>query len=156
MIARMMVRLSGLGLILALGLAGCTTPQATPSHGGLSSAARPVSEQESVYFDADSTIIAASAQETIRAVGTLLRMNKDLSVTLIGRTDQNSNSSLALRRAIAVRNALSQNGISPDRMIVQDEARSDHILSQQSPEKSGEVQSRRVDILMNSIPGEDA
>jgi len=153
-----------LGLVLGLGVAGCVATAQTPmaplsvtSAPDLPSSPSPLREEKAeIYFDADSTIISAQSWKTLEMVAQFVRMNKNLEIKLVGRTDQKQNASLALRRAIAVRNALSQLGLNPERIQVQDEINSDTTLARQAPEKSKDAQkSRRVDIMIVPVFGDD-
>lgn len=106
-------------------------------------------QTQSVFFDTDSSALSDETHATLARLGTLLRMNRAITVRLVGSTDRKNNYSMALRRAIAVRNALAQQGISPDRITVAGEDHSDTILSQQNKETGSDPQSRRVDILLD-------
>lgn len=103
---------------------------------------------EKVYFDADSTVISAQVRQVLQAVALIARMDQTIAIDLTGYTDQSHNPSLALRRAIAVRNGLSQMGVKPERMNVQDEAQSDQILGRQDTENASQSKVHRVDIVM--------
>ena len=110
-----------------------------------------------IYFDAESAIVGAEAEKTLESLAMRARMDKTFEIHLAGITEESEkNPSLALRRAISVRNALSQFGANPDRIIVKDENISDRILGQQSPESGNRPKSRRVDILLKPMFGEDA
>lgn len=101
-----------------------------------------IPEAESVYFDADSTVISEESWEVLHNVAHVVRMNRDLHIRLIGRTDRKQNAALARRRAIAIHNALSQLGLNPDRITVDDET---GVTTGQRP--------RRVDILIVPVTG---
>ena len=112
-------------------------------------------QTQSVYFDADSSILNPDTREKLMKTATMLRMNKMVNVRLTGFTDHPArNQSLALRRAIAVRNLLTQMGVALDRIAVKDENHGDTILSQQTPEDGGDAQARRVDIILEPVFGQ--
>lgn len=110
---------------------------------------------ETIYFAAQSSELTEEAREKLASLAMAVRMNKTLSVRLIGSADRKArNPSLALRRAIAVRNVLSQMGVALDRMSVKDEVQTDTILSQQGPETAGSDGDRRVDIILEQVIGQ--
>jgi outer membrane protein OmpA-like peptidoglycan-associated protein len=110
--------------------------------------------KEEVFFAAQSSELSRNEHEKLKALATAMRMDKTLRARLSGSTENGSNPSLALRRAIAVRNILSQMGVRPDRLSVKDEGRSDTILSQQHPENGKDSSGRRVDIVIESVTGQ--
>lgn len=137
-----------------IGLGGCVATVPPPEGGAVSSYAyaspravevAPVPilpERESVYFDADSTVISNESWEVLHNVAHVVRMNRDLSIRLIGRTDRKQNAALARRRAIAIHNALSQLGLNPDRIMIDNET---GVTTGKRP--------RRVDILIVPVTG---
>lgn len=114
-------------------------------------------QTQSVYFDADSSKLSPETHATLTGIANMVRMNKMVNIRLVGSTDHlNRNASLALRRAIAVRNVLAQMGLSPDRITVEGEDHSDTILSKQMKENPAETEKRRVDIILEPAFGEAA
>ncbi|MDB5492543.1 MAG: ompA family protein [Micavibrio sp.] len=111
------------------------------------------SGHESVFFATQSSELSDAEHKKLMALATAMRMDKTLRARLAGSTE-NGNPSLALRRAIAVRNILSQMGVRSDRLSVKDEGQSDTILSQQHPETGSNGSGRRVDILIESVTGQ--
>jgi|GEM_PF-6399770 outer membrane protein OmpA-like peptidoglycan-associated protein len=112
-------------------------------------------QTQSVYFDADSSALSEDTRTKLMNIANMLRMNKMVDVRLLGSTDHPTrNKSLALRRAIAVRNILTQMGVATDRITVKDEDHGDTILSQQTPEVSADTQARRVDIVLEPVFGQ--
>jgi len=109
---------------------------------------------EKVFFAAQSSKLSEDEQKKLMALATAMRMDKTLYARLSGSTENGSNPSLALRRAIAVRNILSQMGVRLERLSVKDEGRSDTILSQQHPETGSDGSGRRVDIVIESVTGQ--
>ncbi len=108
-----------------------------------------------VYFAADSSELSAETRATLEAVARTMRMHKMVNIRLTGSTDHATrNKSLALRRAMAVRNVLAQMGVLPDRISVEGEDHSDTILSQQTRENGGDPLARRVDIVMEPVYGQ--
>lgn len=112
-------------------------------------------QAQAVYFPADSSVLSPETHATLEAIARTMRMHKMVNIRLAGSTDHRTrNKSLALRRAIAVRNVLAQMGVSPDRISVEGEDHSDTILSQQNPENGGDPMARRVDIVMEPVYGQ--
>lgn len=109
---------------------------------------------ESVFFAVQSSKLSEAEQTKLMSLAIAMRMDKTLYARLSGVTENDSNPSLALRRAIAVRNILSQMGVRPERLSVKDEGRSDTILSQQHPETGKDASGRRVDIVIESVTGQ--
>lgn len=114
-------------------------------------------QTQSVYFDADSSKLSPETHAILTGIANMVRMNKIVNIRLVGSTDHlNRNASLALRRAIAVRNVLAQMGLSPDRIMVEGEDHSDTILSKHMKEDPAETEKRRVDIILEPAFGEVA
>ena len=112
-------------------------------------------QAKAVYFPADSSELSAETRMTLEAIARTMRMHKMVNIRLVGSTDHKTqNKSLALRRAIAVRNVLAQMGVAPDRISTEGEDHSDTILSQQNPENGGDPLARRVDIIMEPVYGQ--
>lgn len=112
------------------------------------------SGHETVFFAAQSSVLSHDEHKKLMALATAMRMDKTLRARLSGSTEDGSNPSLALRRAIAVRNILSQMGVRPDRLSVKDEGHSDTILSQQHPESGKDASGRRVDLVIEAVTGQ--
>lgn len=144
-------------LLAGFGLSTCAPvgPEADYRPSPSSSAAPVISgKRETVYFSAQSSELNAEDHKTLMSVATVMRMNKSLTARLIGSTEHKTkNPSLALRRAIAVRNTLSQMGVSPERIVVKDETHTDTILSQQHRETGDDANERRVDIVLEAVVG---
>jgi outer membrane protein OmpA-like peptidoglycan-associated protein len=112
-------------------------------------------QTKAVYFDADSSALSDDTRTQLMNIANMLRMNKMLDVRLTGSTDHpDTNKSLALRRAIAVRNLLTQMGVAASRITVKDENNGDVILSQQTPEDGEDIKARRVDIVLEPVFGQ--
>lgn len=111
--------------------------------------------QQAVYFSKQSSELSPGERRKLEALATMMRMDKSLRAHLAGSTEHGTrNLSLALRRAIAVRNILSQMGVPPSRFSVKDEMQSDRILSQQRPEAGDDPDGRRVDIVIEAVTGQ--
>lgn len=105
--------------------------------------------KESIYFDDDSSVLSPASQKKLGDVAMTARMNKGLVLHLSGHSGGGAqNQSLALRRAIAVRNFLAQAGVGPERIGVQDESLSDTVLAKQKTETGTDPKTHRVDIFM--------
>lgn len=110
---------------------------------------------ESVFFDDDSSVLNAGTHGMLEAIASQARMNKGFALRLKGHSGGGEqNQSLALRRAIAVRNVLAQMGVSPDRITVEGEGHSDTILSKQTLETGSDPKTHRVDITLEPVLGQ--
>ncbi len=110
---------------------------------------------QSVYFAPDSSELSEETRIKLMDMAHMLRMNKILNIRVLGHTDYlDSNQSLALRRAIAVRNLIAQMGVATDRIAVKDEDHGDTILSQQRPELTDNPAAHRVDIIFEPVFGQ--
>jgi len=111
---------------------------------------------EAVYFGDDSSVLDQAAHTKLETVANQARMNKAIAIALKGHSgggDQNQ--SLALRRAIAIRNVLAQMGVDPARISVDGEAHSDTILGRQKAEAGTDPKTHRVDIIMQLRYGQE-
>lgn len=110
---------------------------------------------ESIFFADDSSVLSEDVHTTLAAIASQARMNKGFALRLKGHSGGGEqNQSLALRRAIAVRNVLAQMGVSPDRITVEGEGHSDTILSKQQPEAGSDPKTHRVDITLEPVLGQ--
>lgn len=109
----------------------------------------PENMQFSVFFDSGEAIFNDQAVQTLEQVA-LAYIDRDLwRVRLIGRTDNTGNYEdnviLSMRRAIAVRNALAQHGVDPDRIVIEAVGAVDATPSGKANDKS---HARRVDMII--------
>ena len=115
-----------------------------------------VAQKESVYFARQSSIIDAKAHHTLEKLAMIMRMDKTLYAHLVGSSDHRiRNPSLALRRAIAVKNVLTQMGVPLSRITVKDGNKTSTILSQQQSESGLDPKDRRVDIIVDALVGQE-
>jgi outer membrane protein OmpA-like peptidoglycan-associated protein len=106
------------------------------------------------YFETDSSEIMPETHQTLETLAGEVRMSRNVLVRLDGHSGGGAkNQSLALRRAIAVRNMIAQMGVPPDRITVDNEAHADTMLSRQKSEKGGNMQDCRVDIFLELPSG---
>lgn len=104
-----------------------------------------------VYFDANSIVINEPARVVLMDLAMAMRHRPHWTLDLSGVTDtsgrKKANPSLSMRRAIAVRNALAQMGIDPDRIAVENEDHADTLLGDNDTETGDHAENRRVDIV---------
>ena len=94
-----------------------------------------------VFFDPASTMLSESSMDTVRSVANKFRSKEGWQIVLAGFADgkgsKAENKTLSLRRAVAVRNALAQQGVSPDFVLIKAEG---------APKKKDDPSGRRVAI----------
>jgi outer membrane protein OmpA-like peptidoglycan-associated protein len=99
----------------------------------------------SIYFESNKAEISEEGMDVIEKVAHIYQGKSSWGVTLTGLTDSKgdrlTNQTLSLRRAVAVKNALSQYGVSLDDMIINAKGESDS-----SAQEIEDPKSRRVEI----------
>lgn len=120
-------------LLVALAVAGCRTQDQVPNSAvdlgleGAGSSAEPGTQQEftvsvgdRVFFETDSSIINADAQETLRRQAQWLNNYSSYSITIEGHADERGtreyNLALGARRAAAARDFLVSQGVAANRI----------------------------------------
>ncbi|MDR2354146.1 MAG: OmpA family protein [Deltaproteobacteria bacterium] len=100
------------------------------------------------FFDFDRAVIKSEFIPHLQQAARVLNNNPEIHVTLVGHTDyvgtDTYNYDLGLRRAIAVKNQLTRDGVSPDRLGVISKGETEPIDSNQT--SSGRARNRRVEI----------
>lgn len=120
-----------IAFVAALALAGCGNKQVPNNAADLglngSSSAAPGSQQEftvsvgdRIFFDTDSSVVRADAQQTLSKQAQWLNQYTSYSITVEGHADERGtreyNLALGARRAAAARDYLVQQGVSADRI----------------------------------------
>jgi peptidoglycan-associated lipoprotein len=115
-----------------------------------------VLKADTVYFDFDSSVIKASEQPKVVAVGEYLKANPAKAVRVEGNCDERGteeyNRSLGERRALAVREALISLGITPDRVDTKTWGK-DNPANDPGHDEAAWRQNRRDDFVVLTKPG---
>lgn len=106
-----------------------------------------------VNFEFDKSELLSTSGHTLDAVAAVLERNPDVRIEVGGHTDavgrEGYNERLSSRRADAVRRALTDRGVSPDRIRARGYGESQPVLSNRTP--TGRAMNRRVEfVLLNS------
>lgn len=104
----------------------------------------------SAFFDSGDALLNEQAMETVRQTAEAYVDGELWRVRLIGRADPSGNYEdnvvLSMRRAIAVRNALAQYGVDPDRIVIDAVGATDNNGVASDPDKA-----RRVDLTIAPV-----
>ncbi len=105
---------------------------------------------EKLYFNTGQALIPTSALQRLNELVSLLDKNDDLSIKIVGHTDDvgpnNSNYNLALQRANSVKSYLTRKGIATNRIWSKGAGESDPMFSNNT--KAGKAKNRRVEMLI--------
>lgn len=108
-------------------------------------------EINNVFFAFNSSQIQSDSRIGLNRLAELLKENNDLSIRIIGHTDNvgsdEYNLRLSRQRAAAIRDYLVSNGISDDRLSVEGKGESSPVASNNSD--SGRRQNRRVEFVID-------
>jgi outer membrane protein OmpA-like peptidoglycan-associated protein len=109
----------------------------------------------SVTFGFDSSELTSQARSSLNEVSNVLREYTDTRVNIAGHTDSigdaNYNQRLSERRAQAVGNYVSQNGVSPTRLNTVGYGEAQPVASNET--EQGRAQNRRVEITLTPTEG---
>ena len=121
-----------IALVMTLALAGCASKKNLPNNAGDlglggAGAATPGSQQDftvnvgdRIFFDTDSSLIRADAQQTLSRQAQWLQQYPNYAITIEGHADERGtreyNLALGARRAAATRQYLASRGIPANRM----------------------------------------
>jgi outer membrane protein OmpA-like peptidoglycan-associated protein len=104
-----------------------------------------------ILFDVNRAELKPGAYDSIRQIATFLRQHPDRSVTIEGFTDSTGSADYNLRlsqlRADAMRNAILEEGVSPDRVIARGMGESEPVASNGT--EAGRQLNRRVQIAIS-------
>ena len=117
-------------LFLSLAIAGCASKKNMPNSAGdlgLAGSAKPGSTQDftvnvgdRIFFDVDSSVIRADAQQTLAKQAQWLQRYPNYAITVEGHADERGtreyNLALGARRAAATRDFLVAKGVSASRL----------------------------------------
>lgn len=104
----------------------------------------------SIVFDANSSNIQATSNETLKTVGEILEDNKEMKIKIIGHTDSdgddNKNLQLSQKRAVAVKEFLSKNyKIESNRITT--EGKGEKVPALPNTTAEGKLANRRVEFV---------
>lgn len=119
-----------MALFMTLAVAGCASKKNLPNNAGdlgLGGSATPGSQQDftvnvgdRIFFDLDSSVIRADAQQTLTKQAQWLARYPQYSITVEGHSDERGtreyNLALGQRRAAAARDFLASRGVPTNRM----------------------------------------
>jgi OOP family OmpA-OmpF porin len=101
---------------------------------------------DNVLFDFDQANIRPAFESTLNSVAMAMRQNPDLTLTVHGHTDsigtEAYNQELSKRRAEAVQQFISRNGVEPERISIQAHGESDPVASNET--EQGRQKNRRA------------
>ena len=107
--------------------------------------------QEGVLFEYDKADLKPGAMHSLEPLMTFLREHPDRTLLIEGHTDSTGSDSynleLSQRRAEAVRNFLSSNGISVDRILARGYGESYPVTTNTT--EAGRQQNRRVEVVIS-------
>jgi outer membrane protein OmpA-like peptidoglycan-associated protein len=110
-----------------------------------------------ILFDVNRAELKPGAYSSIREIATFLKQHPDRVATIEGFTDSTGsadyNLSLSQRRADAMRGALLQEGVAPDRVIVRGMGESEPVASNKT--EAGRQLNRRIQVAISG-PGTTA
>ncbi|MDP4206191.1 MAG: OmpA family protein, partial [Bacteroidota bacterium] len=103
-----------------------------------------------ICFDTNSDVIKPESYGVLKEIATVLNENSTVNVKIIGHTDSDGddtfNLELSKKRAIAVKNALSNNfNIDASRMETDGKGKKEPVASNDTPE--GKANNRRVEFI---------
>ena len=108
-----------------------------------------------VLFATDQATLTSGARERISRLASFLRQHPERTVRIEGYTDNTGspgyNLQLSERRADAVRNALVDSGVSPDRVVTLGRGEAQPVAANTS--ESGRQANRRVEIVISDPSG---
>lgn len=104
-----------------------------------------------ILFDVNKAIIQKESFGVLNEVAEMMKAHKDLNFTIEGHTDNdgedNYNLKLSAERAVAVKKALTELGISKDRLQTEGKGETMPVSENTSPE--GKANNRRVEFIIN-------
>ena len=111
-----------------------------------------ITVEDTVQFDFDSAEVTGPSTVVVEKIGAMLIARPDWQVTLVGHTDRSGpgvyNFVLSLRRALAVRDALIDVGVSPDAVVVRGDGPIDPAADNETSE--GRAENRRIEFLIRT------
>jgi outer membrane protein OmpA-like peptidoglycan-associated protein len=103
-----------------------------------------------LYFGSDSTELAAASQSTLEQAIATARVTPNVDISVVGHSDATGsaehNMDLSMRRAAAIRDALTKGGVAPGVIAVDYHAANNPAVP--SPPGVGEPKNRRVEVTI--------
>lgn len=103
-----------------------------------------------ILFDVDQTNLKPAAQSNLQNLASSLKKNSETNIMIIGHTDNTGtaahNMDLSVRRADAVKNYITSNGIDAARLTTQGKGETEPIADNSTTK--GRAQNRRVEIVI--------
>ena len=103
-----------------------------------------------ILFDVDQTNLKPAAQSNLQNLASSLKKNSETNIMIIGHTDNTGtaahNMDLSVRRADAVKNYITSNGIDAARLTTQGKGETEPIADNATTK--GRAQNRRVEIVI--------
>lgn len=103
-----------------------------------------------LYFKSESTQLTAQSRKTIPDVLLAIEERESVHISVIGHTDtageEAYNRQLSLKRALAVKKLLVQNGIEPE--VIETDSHGEHNLLIQTGDNVHESKNRRVEVVV--------
>jgi outer membrane protein OmpA-like peptidoglycan-associated protein len=103
-----------------------------------------------ILFDVNKTALKSAATTNLQNLATSMQNNPDTNISIIGYTDNTGSDSynmdLSVRRAAAVKSAITANGVSGSRLTTQGKGETDPIADNST--EAGRTQNRRVEIVI--------
>lgn len=103
-----------------------------------------------ILFDVNKTALKPAATTNLQNLAASMEKNPDTNISILGYTDNTGsadyNQSLSVRRADAVKSAITANGVSGSRLTTQGKGEGDPIADNTT--EAGRAQNRRVEIVI--------
>lgn len=103
-----------------------------------------------ILFDINNTALKPAAQNSLKQLATSLQNNPQTNILVVGHTDSTGtaahNMDLSIRRAVAVKTFLVQQGVGGERLTTQGKGETEPVASNSTLE--GRAQNRRVEIVI--------
>lgn len=103
-----------------------------------------------ILFDVNQTAIKPAALTNLQNLAASMQKNPDTNISIIGYTDNTGpadyNQTLSVRRADAVKSAITSDGVSGSRITTQGKGEADPIADNST--EAGRAQNRRVEIVI--------
>lgn len=103
-----------------------------------------------ILFDVNKTALKPAATTNLQNLAASMQKNPDTNISIIGYTDNTGspqyNQDLSVRRAEAVKSAMTANGVSSSRLTTQGKGEADPIADNTT--EAGRAQNRRVEIVI--------
>ncbi|RYY19061.1 MAG: OmpA family protein, partial [Sphingobacteriaceae bacterium] len=103
-----------------------------------------------ILFDVNKTALKSAATNNLQNLATSMQNNPDTNIMIMGYTDNTGsdayNQTLSVKRADAVKSAITSNGVASSRLTTQGKGEADPIADNTT--EAGRAQNRRVEIVI--------